>query len=221
MLKFISDSTVPPGSKYFFQISALRDYGYKGLPETANAKFEHVQEATVKAMVKDYLRRNGLEVPENLGAMIRDYICRASPQGFCHGESDLPTTKFISKSQIAEGTKLLFNKVRMSEEDFYVSQEEADRRARICADCPFNLRGICVSCTSTLGDLASRLISNRKSQFESHLDTCAHCGCALRAKVFISIKALAITQKHPYPTWCWMSGTACDSEVKAVEVSNG
>lgn len=219
LLRFISPMTVPPGGKYFFEVAALRDYGI-ALPDGVTAKFEFPSMDGLLHQVKKYLRSNNIPVPENLTLLVTDYICRSVPLGFCYGESELGRVRFISSSQIAEGTKLIWQKARMPKGEFYVTQEEAERRAKICADCPMNLHGICTSCTSSLSDTLSRLIANRSTPYDDFLDTCALCACGLRAKVHVSLKALAQTQKWAYAKAnpkCWMANTECDSEPTVID----
>lgn len=217
MLEFISPSTVPPGGTYNFEVSALRDYGID-IPADVTAKFSFPTEPGLLQQIKQYLRANQIEVPKNLIPIVRDYICRTVPEGFCQGDSSMPRTKFLSKRTIEDGTRILFESHRMSPTEFYVPQAEAERRARICANCPMNLPGICPTCTSMLGNLMAKWLGGRSTPFDNFLSACGKCGCALKAKVHVSIKALALTQKHDYPSNCWMHGTECDSEKPAEQV---
>lgn len=211
MLEFISPSTVPPGGTYNFEVSALRDYGID-IPKDVTAKFSFPTEPGLIQQIKQYLRANKIEVPKNLMPIVRDYICRTSPEGFCQGDSSMPRTKFLSRRSIESATRILFEGVRMPADEFFVPREVAEQRAKICANCPMNLQGTCATCVSSLNMLVGRLIGGRKTTFDSFLNTCSQCGCNLRAKVWISIKALSKTQKNSFPKHCWLSGTACDSE---------
>lgn len=197
--KFISPYTVPPGGMYFYTI-----------PETGS-KFTSPTPTGLLDMIRAHYRANNLPVPENIDALIADHICKRVPKGFCEGE---PESKFLSVGDIREGTRLLIQKARLGSPGFLVTQAEAERRAAICSACPLNLHGVCTSCTSGLKNLARMLIANKTTSRDDLLDTCAECGCMLKAKVHVSIEGLAVTQKHAYPSNCWLHGTICDTSKK-------
>jgi len=65
----------------------------------------------------------------------------------------------------------------------HVSQDEAERRAKICMGCPNmrpNTRGVGV---------ATELVKNRlglHTPYDSSLSTCRSCGCVLSAKIWVT-----------------------------------
>lgn len=103
--------------------------------------------------------------------------------------------------------------------DSLVSQEEADRRASICAKCPLNvgLSG-CAICRSSLNELRDKLLQ-RRTESDSLLGACGWCGCDNRVQVHVPISALASGKKDlpDPPEWCWQhpSTVLADTSSKA------
>ena len=210
MLTFVSKMTVPPGGLYFY------------LVEQTGAKFSHPSMAGCMALVKAHMKANNIPVPPNLEEVIEDYICHNVPGGFCTGSSDRPRKRFLSFTQIREGTRIMWQKANLKSDEFFVPVEEADRRALVCANCPKHVHDVCTSCTSDFASfLRALLAGRRKSKYDELLDTCGVCGCLLKAKVHLSVKALAVTQKHEYPDNCWLRNTPCDANYKEGEKIDG
>lgn len=153
------------------------------------------------------------EVPwpgeSEMEARVEDFICRLTPPGFCVG-GDRPKVPFLSVPAIRDASKLMLNRVIRGTKTL-VPPEEAERRARICANCPQNLHGICTSCAGNeFHDIFQWLIRRgRRTEFDQVLDTCYTCGCLLQAKVHVSLDELAKLEKHSYPENCWLHGTPC------------
>jgi len=147
-------------------------------------------------------------------ARVEHYICQRVP-GFCEGGPDTPRVPFLSAASIRDATRLIFTRLYRGE-GMLVDQKEADRRAKICANCDRNAHGICTSCMGNeFQDIFRWLISrNRSTPYDSVLDTCTVCGCLLRAKPHVSIEELARLEPHAYPAHCWLAGTACDKPKK-------
>lgn len=85
-----------------------------------------------------------------------------------------------------------------------VSQQEAERRARICAQCPLNktIAG-CYGCKGIANAVMS-LIGARAHGQEGKLRQCGGCGCFLDAKVWVPLDAQPRHPDHSYPQHCWM-----------------
>jgi hypothetical protein len=147
-------------------------------------------------------------------ARVEHYICQRVP-GFCEGGPDTPRFPFLSAASIRDATRLIFTRLYRGE-GMLVDQKEADRRARICANCPMNLHGICSSCAGNEFQDIFRwlLVRGKKTAFDSVLDTCGVCGCIAKAKLWVGIEELARLEPHEYPGNCWLSGTACDKSKK-------
>lgn len=88
----------------------------------------------------------------------------------------------------------------------WVSQEEANRRAAICAACPNNvvIEG-CTSC-SRLVEKITEVIGNRSTPYDGMLNGCQVCGCAGKVHVHLPIQVLArgVNENQDYPRdFCW------------------
>jgi len=144
-------------------------------------------------------------------ARVEEFICNRVPAGFCKG-GNAPAIPFLSTSRIRDVTRLMLNRAFRGDAAVLVPPEEADRRAKICANCPNNLHGICTSCAGNeFQDILRWLIAGRRTtQYDSYLDTCAVCGCLIRAKLWVKTSELAKTEKQKYPKNCWLSGSEAD-----------
>lgn len=157
--------------------------------------------------VKKHFQVNDYPIPNNLEAVIQDQICRANPQSICVGEG--PTRFFPSKKQVEEGTKKLLAMAKdMKEmEDPFVTQEEAEERARMCVGCEMkrNVWG-CFVCAQ-LVKLVTKTY-NKSTSLDRDLYGCGVCGCVNSAQIHLVPKLLAKTATKAsvsdYPTaGCW------------------
>jgi hypothetical protein len=86
-----------------------------------------------------------------------------------------------------------------------VPQEEAERRAAICADCPFNVgMSGCAVCYATLNGLRGSMMHRSTSQ-DDKLQACGICGCDNKTQAHIPLNVLAKGVPHTYPNFCWKS----------------
>jgi hypothetical protein len=145
-----------------------------------------------------------------------DACCRALPVGLrseaCHRVgSDTP--EFLKQQRLVtwDDLKSFFSKVW----DWWkagecVSQEEADRRAEICAGCALNQRAYLPGCggCSDLGARIFKFIGDKKTKQDASLQSCGHCGCQNSVIVWAPLEALLSneTQLPPPPNWCWKTG---------------
>lgn len=146
---------------------------------------------------------------KEIESRMEDYVCRLLPQGFCKG-SDGKGVPYLSVAKIRDATRLFFGRVSKGKSAL-VSADVANNRARICANCPKNLHGICTSCAgSEFMDIFGWFVrQGRSTPLDAHLDTCSECGCLLRAKVHISTEELEKLEPHTYPDNCWLRDTKC------------
>lgn len=95
-----------------------------------------------------------------------------------------------------------------------VPQEEAERRASICATCPLNvgLAG-CAICRSSLKAGRDALMQAATTQ-DDRLQACGVCGCDLKTSVHVPISVLRQGRELAYPEWCWKArGVPNESQV--------
>lgn len=207
--KFIHPSSTPP-------IGWVYELEHDGQKYT----FQSPMRLGLMQQLRDWYRAKELDWPgdEEMKQRVEDYICQLVPKGFCTGGPDQPTVPFLSVSAIRDATRLFMNRLFRGE-DILVPQEEADRRAKICANCPRNLHGICTSCMGNeFQDIFRWLVArNRKTPYDSVLDTCQVCGCLLKAKTHVSIEELSKLEKRTYPSNCWLHNTPCHVDSKVGE----
>lgn len=86
-----------------------------------------------------------------------------------------------------------------------VEQDEAERRAAICAKCPLNVgMNGCGTCRAALQGVREALMNAHTSQ-DAELRACGVCGCDNKMQVHVPIDSLnaATNSKTAYPDWCW------------------
>jgi hypothetical protein len=88
-----------------------------------------------------------------------------------------------------------------------VPQEEAERRAAICSECPENGEqeiATCVGCfTAKFVTQAAEALSTKHSSFDSRLNTCKKCQCSLVLKIHVNREAM-VDKEIDWPKPCWM-----------------
>lgn len=93
------------------------------------------------------------------------------------------------------------------------SQDAAERRAQICAQCPYNVDVAGCSWCSGLVTASLSLLSGRSTALDSQLKHCKICGCANRAAVHFPLTAA--DQTLEYPAWCWKKELASGAPLGA------
>lgn len=155
--------------------------------------------------VQQHRTNQKIETKSNLAAEVEAAICAAlSPEDQVTHCTGIPTgPRTVHWSHIESFLKTLAAFVVGP--DPLVSQEEADRRASICARCPMNvgMHG-CAMCRSALDALREKL-TTRRTALDDQLKACGWCSCDNRAQVHVPLSALAAGKKSlPLPpTWCW------------------
>lgn len=147
-------------------------------------------------------------------AEAQDWICRHS------GAPCVPANvgrgmlaKIPSGADLA---RFLYAMAEWMRADDVVPQEEAERRAEICAGCPFNCQIADQACFGCFGLLARimRIIGQRKTRMDQTIKFCGHCGCSLHVVVFAPLGILNRT--HANDTFpediggqpCWRKAAA-------------
>lgn len=139
---------------------------------------------------------------------IEEYFCSRLPS-WCSRPTD-PNIKIkdsFSKQDFHGFLKAVEGTIRENP----IPEEEANRRANICAACPYNSQhSFCGTC-SGLGSLIFKIIEGRKLKQEGKMHSCQVCGCSLKAKVWVPDQVLRQTDAvkatgGDYPPWCWVNG---------------
>jgi hypothetical protein len=91
-----------------------------------------------------------------------------------------------------------------------VGQEEANRRAKICSECPANITPSgCASCSNSgiAAATVGLLVGGRITPYENMLQSCQYCGCFNRVQVWFPIEdlqgAMDESLNASLPDHCW------------------
>lgn len=183
-------------------------------------RFQSPMQHGLMTQLKQWYAAKKLEWPgePEMRARIEHFICQRLPKGFCVGGPDEPVVPYLSVRMIRDVTRLIANRL-FNRKDFFVDQKEAERRAKICANCNDNLHGICVSCAgSEFFDLFAWFVrAGKTTPYDSVLDTCRVCKCLARVKLWVQISTLAELSPHTYPPNCWIFGTPAHLPKEAIK----
>jgi hypothetical protein len=155
-------------------------------------------------------RANSLPCGIEFEAEVEADLCRDYP-----AECELNDPRFPKKRgwipfhEIVAGTKLLL-RFKLAGSPL-VAQEEAERRANICATCPFNVEyhRPCAGLCGELKSLVESIVGAARVSQESRLKSCSLCGCFLGAAVWLPVdlqrSVLSETQTGQFDNveWCW------------------
>lgn len=180
--------TPPPGWVYY-------------IPET-KVKIEADDYEELIEMIYWNYHINKIEPPHNLDALVQNDICKQSPTGIC----DKPNKFVILPIDIMRGTTAFAIMMKQGKGAF-VDQEEAERRASICAECPLNVRNPgCYSCKG-FKFLIEKVKKGRNTSKDDKLNVCAVCKCFTKALVHVDLGIIKATTRvshaSRYPNHCW------------------
>lgn len=88
-----------------------------------------------------------------------------------------------------------------------VPQDEANRRAAICATCPYNV-GVkgCGVCQKSIGILRNKLMKVEPTSSNSAIKACGICGCDLKTIVHVPLDTLKHRGlEYKNIPWCWQN----------------
>jgi hypothetical protein len=156
--------------------------------------------------VRAHLKGNGLPVDPNLSLSMQTWWCREVSAENC---SQPPTPGLRDAAAMAERflrtvKSFVFSGAKK------VSQEEAERRASICAGCPRNNAvNFCTSCfLRNLVASAVAMVSGWKTSKDDKLKGCSVCFCDLKLKVHIPVEHMDHKDlKTEWWSGCWMRST--------------
>lgn len=158
---------------------------------------------------REHLEANNLPVPDNLQAIMEDQLCNLLPVTWCeYTDPDRPRidTRF-SWADVEQGSKTLFEWVKQGLP--LVSQDEAERRAKICANCYANVRadGCGQSCRELIRAIIGIFVS-RQTSVDFRLNACGVCKCVLKNKVHVPLEVIEKYDNPSFqamfPNFCWL-----------------
>ena len=201
--EYIDKSTSPSG-------------GWKIKVPKTGIEFKHYDYKSICNAYRSHCNANGIFLTPRWEEEFISEMCKQNPHW---GNSCTKINmKNIQKRKISVSSVLSFlNMMKawaqstISGNSAFVSQEEAEKRASICASCPMNatLQFSCGACMSAVITLISSIIGNRKTERDKDLGACLVCSCSLKAAVHVPVDV----QKESLPedikkefdkiTHCW------------------
>jgi hypothetical protein len=172
------------------------------IPETKTVIFAFGFDELVSTVQKHY-KANDIAEPSELVRNIHEFLCARLPQ-FCE-EADPQREHKINLWHLAQR---FFTAAISAATTGLVSQEEAERRAAICAVCPHNggsALNLCAGChTAKFVREAAEALSTKHTSLDDRLFTCQLCECSGKLKVWIDKSAME-ERDIKWPSNCWMA----------------
>jgi hypothetical protein len=158
--------------------------------------------------VRSHMKGNNIPVPPNLSEIMQDWWCKNVSDFNC-GEKPVPGARdltALAERFLRTAKSFIFNGGQK------VPQEEAERRAAICATCEFNSMdgSFCSGCfLRSLTASAVSMVSGWKTSQDDKLGYCLKCGCKNQLKVFVNREDMDHKDlKDAWPEHCWMKSDA-------------
>ena len=199
----VSDITVP--GRFRFTV-----------PETGYKIADELTMEGLLSKVKSHYNSNGIPLPPDWEARVEDQLCRQLPAGWCRysdGTEAKGAPSLLSAESIIKGIKSLATMATdaLAGNDVFVDQDEANRRAEICARCYQNMTtNFCAGCGAMqqITSLVAKVRGSRTTPSDPRLYTCGVCGCRNEAIVHVNKKILLSGEKaettNSRPDWCWL-----------------
>jgi hypothetical protein len=158
--------------------------------------------------VRRFRIANGIHVERDFEEALGQEICQQQNWGSPTCEEQEPPT--VEKRQLGTLDVVNFLKVLkhwVFHNPALVEPEEADRRAAICAACPFNVDATgCFGCTNVAGMIFD-VVKDRSTPYDGQLKNCQVCGCVNRAQVWVPKetldKGVTAEMREDFPDHCW------------------
>lgn len=171
--------------------------------------FRHFSMDALLSQVARHRKAMGYAMPADWVEKLQDDMCEQNkgkwPERWCGDPPPAPNGK--RRATIRDIFRFLSTVESLSANGWKaVPQEEAERRASICAQCPHNTRISCLGCNG-VAKLASNLLGKRGTAYDDRLQSCDICGCVLKLKVHIPMESVDNTGLE-YPDFCWQSPKA-------------
>jgi hypothetical protein len=189
---FINKSVVPPG-----------DFVY--VEPSSGIRFRTRSWNTMVLEVREHRIANGVLLSPGWEDELESDVCKNYGPETCKFVDSTPDNgpRSIHVSDVKNFLRVLGS--WMTSGTGYVEQEEAERRAEICAACPKNqtIEG-CTACSNLVGTI-SAILGSRATKYDVVLKGCAVCSCSNQAQVHIPLDVLkkGVTQNMEFPDHCW------------------
>ena len=202
--ELITRDQVPPGRFRFI------------VPETGYRIDGELSMEGLLSRVKKHYNDNNIQLPKDWEKSVEDQLCRQLPSGWCQYTDGTPAKgakSILSAESIIKGIKSLSTMASsaISGDEVFVDQNEANRRAEICARCYQNMTtNFCAGCGAMqqITSLVAKVKGKRTTPLDAKLYTCGVCGCRNEAIVHVNRKILLSGEKtettNSRPDWCWL-----------------
>lgn len=177
VFEVLTTSETPPG-------------GWKAtVPETGFTVSHYDFPAFIKAY-ESHCLANNIYLSDRWKERLLSKMCAENQplwKDFCKRVTALKIRKTASF-----GSVMSFLNVLLDWSGQFVSPEQAEQRASICATCPLNSKRVgwgCGSCTAQYGKLLSRILGAKKTAYSDQCGSCQVCGCVINAAVWFPIEA--------------------------------
>jgi hypothetical protein len=153
----------------------------------------------IKNCEKKILER-GLVPPTDIISQIENSLCeRLAGSGNCVPCSQAKQT--LGFGEIVRWVRAMYNFATQSKFQL-VDQEEAERRAKICAACPHQISTSgCWGCKGIAGMLPA-IAGARKTSYDGQLKACGVCGCFNAVSVHLPLDVQQDSHLS-FPDHCW------------------
>lgn len=183
-------------------------YGYwVPIEETKTAFISYGWNELVR-MVSAHLKGNGIHVPADLNLEMMARFCELTKSPACAPDDPYATERqsFMRKSQ-----RFLRAMDDAVMHGGLVSQEEANRRAALCAQCPKNDKAsfsFCLGCSAqTAAAKLAKMTLGWATPLDDKLKVCKICECSLVLKIWCRRETMdepEFRELWPKDHACWM-----------------
>lgn len=157
---------------------------------------------------RDHRNANNLPVPNNLGELMQQQLCKRLPPDLCtYDPSDPEWVDVRLTWDDVYGAVKTYREWKAQGKPF-VPNEEAERRAKICANCYLNVHVAgCGGLCNEIVRLVTETKGDKKTSVDGQLKNCGACKCVNSAQIWFPIDVLLANDspdKQPkYAENCW------------------
>lgn len=196
MPKLLEEHIVPPGG-----------WRYR-VPETGFVVQAWSWAALVPKILAHY-QANALKAPAELEELVVAYACGTyakCEEGGVENHVARGTFKNLHLNEVVRFTRTYWDALKRGEK---VSQDEANRRASICATCPYNQQPDgCTGCNSrVLKEIVGLISQAGRTPHDGQLKSCRFCGCFIQSLIWYPLDTLQkftdATENEALPSHCW------------------
>jgi len=139
--------------------------------------------------IRNYRKANAIPIGLGFEDELEREVCAKYPNECDETDARIPDrNRRCTFDDVILGTKVMV-RLKLSGNKL-VSQDEANRRAKICATCPNNISPV-LPCGGVCGELATvitSIVGGNGTPFDPKLNSCAICCCFLSASVWVALE---------------------------------